>query len=251
MIIGIGAGDPDHVTVQAVRALNRVDVVFALDKGPAKADLARVRTEICERHITDRAYRVVEVDDPPRDRSADDYDASVRAWHDARAALYERLFLEELGEDGCGAFLVWGDPSLYDGTLRILERVLERGAVGFEHEVIPGITSVQALAARHRIPLNGIGETIQITPGRRLTPDPMAEAQNVVVMLDGRCAFEEVADGDLEIYWGAYVGTDDEILISGRLRERAAEIRRVREEARARHGWIMDTYLLRRPPGGG
>jgi len=33
LIIGIGAGDPEQVTVQAIRALNEADVFFMMDKG--------------------------------------------------------------------------------------------------------------------------------------------------------------------------------------------------------------------------
>ena len=68
----------------------------------------------------------------------------------------------------------------------------------------------------------------------------------VVVMLDGECTFKAVKEANVDIYWGAYLGTADEILISGKLADRSAEIERVRSEARTRHGWIMDTYLLRR-----
>ena len=50
----------------------------------------------------------------------------------------------------------------------------------------------------------------------------------------------------IEIFWGAYLGTADEILISGPLGEVADDIARVRAEARERRGWIFDTYLLRR-----
>ncbi|MBO0222908.1 hypothetical protein J0689_26885, partial [Vibrio parahaemolyticus] len=82
-----------------------------------------------------------------RDRRPADYGVAVEDWHAARAALYESLIAEHLDEGERGAFLVWGDPSLYDSTLRILERVLARGRVAFTHDVIPGITSVQALAA--------------------------------------------------------------------------------------------------------
>jgi precorrin-6A synthase len=130
--------------------------------------------------------------------------------------------------------------------LRILERIAARGAVAFDYDVIPGITSIQALAARHRIPLNRIGEPIHITTGRRIGAGLAEDIDNVVVMLDGESAFKNIADDDIDIYWGAYLGTEDEILISGNLQERMAEIERLRSEARARKGWIMDTYLLRR-----
>src|SRR6516165_7554258 len=104
-VIGIGAGNPDYVTVQAINALNEVDVFFIMDKGQEKEDLARIRKEICERYIKDKSYRVVEAPDPPRDRKASAYEAAVGAWHEQRAGLYKRLICEELGENECGAFL--------------------------------------------------------------------------------------------------------------------------------------------------
>jgi precorrin-6A synthase len=128
----------------------------------------------------------------------------------------------------------------------VLEQILARGAVEFEHEVVPGITSVQALTARHRIPLNRVGRAVQITTGRRLAGGFPDGVEEVVVMLDADCSFTRLQDQDMEIHWGAYLGMDDEILVSGPLREVADEIVRRRAEARERKGWIMDAYLLRR-----
>jgi precorrin-6A synthase len=244
-LIGIGAGNPDYITLQAVNALTQVDVVFVTDKGGGTADLVRAREQVCERHMRSKPYRIVEIKDPERDRGNSAYRAAVADWHEKRAALYERVIREELSEDECGAFLVWGDPSLYDSTLRILDQVAARGTVDFDCEIIPGITSIQALAARHKIALNRIGEPVHITTGRRLKDEP-GIGTDVVVMLDGECAFKALADQDIDIYWGAYLGTPDEILLSGKLAELSAQIEQVRAQARQRKGWIMDTYLLRK-----
>ena len=65
-VIGIGAGDPDYVTAQAVGALNSTDVFFAMDKGEHKSDLVALRRTICERFITRPDYRFVELADPKR-----------------------------------------------------------------------------------------------------------------------------------------------------------------------------------------
>ena len=241
-IIGIGAGNPDYITVQAIKALSEVDVIFLIDKG-SKNVLTHLRKEICERYIKTKSYKIIEAEDPERDRNPSCYEATVTVWHTQRASIYERMIRENLSVGQRGAFLVWGDPSLYDSTLRILDQVAAMKTVEFDLDVIPGITSVQALAARHRIALNRIGEPIQITTGRQLAKGMMAD--NVVVMLDSDCAFKNVS-GDVEIYWGAYVGTPDEILVSGTLRECGPKIEKARNEARARHGWIMDTYLLRK-----
>ena len=246
LVIGIGAGNPEFVTIQAVNALNQVDVFFFIDKGQEKEGLVRLRKEICDRYIKDKSYRIVEAPDPPRDRATPSYEPAVRAWHEHRAALYERLIAQELGEDECGAFLVWGDPSLYDSTLRIIDRIVQSGAVAFEYEVIPGISAIQALAAKHKIALNRIGRSVHITTGRKLGEDSPNALDDVVVMLDGDCAFKAIDDSAVDIYWGAYIGTPDEILVAGKLGERKDEIERLRAEAKARKGWVMDTYLLRR-----
>jgi precorrin-6A synthase len=245
-LIGIGAGNPDYITIQAINALNKVDVFFVIDKGEEKEGLVRLRKEICERHIKDKSYRTVDIIDPPRDRRPPSYEQAVRAWHERRAEIYERVIREELGEDDCGAFLVWGDPSLYDSTLRIIDQITARGTTAFEYEIIPGISAPQALAARHRTTLNQIGRSIHITTGRKISEGLPDDIDDVVVMLDADCSFKTIEDSNIDIFWGAYVGTKDEILLAGRLNDVMDEIQKVRADARDRHGWVMDTYLLRR-----
>jgi precorrin-6A synthase len=249
--IGMGTGNPKHLTVEAIEALSRVDAVFLIDKGSDKAELSRIRREICERYIEKKDYRLIELRQGGRDPRAPSYAQGVEQWHEERLLAYEQALAEQLGEDERAAILVWGDPSLYDSTLRLLELISGRARIVFEYDVIPGISSPQVLAARHRIPLNRIAGAVQITTGRRLLQGLPTEADDVVVMLDGDCSFRGLPDGELEIYWGAYLGTEREILIRGPLAQRKAEIERVRSAARAEHGWIMDTYLLRKKPVAG
>lgn len=247
LVIGIGAGNPEYVTIQAVNALNAADVLFLVDKGEAKRYLIEVREEIIDRFVT-RPHRIVELADPPRDRGAAAYEGAVEDWHEKRAELFEQAIAEHVADEQTGAFLVWGDPALYDSTLRVIDRILARGAVDFDYDVIPGITSVQALAAAHRQPLNRIGEAIDVTTGRRLAAAGPAGVDNAVVMLDPELACEQWDDPELVIYWGAYLGTPDEVLRSGRLVDVAGEIARTKQELKAARGWVMDTYLLRREP---
>jgi precorrin-6A synthase len=242
LVIGIGAGDPEHVTVQAIKALNEVDVFFVVEKPGARAELVELRREILDRYVERPSYRTVDVPDPERDRTADAYAEAVEDWRRRRAEVWQRSIVEELSDGETGAFLVWGDPALYDSTLAVLERV----DAYLELEVVPGISSVQALTARHRIPLNRVGRAVQITTGRRLAEGLPEDADDVVVMLDADCTFKQLTEPGVEIYWGAYVGTEDELLVSGELPEVAERIERARADARERKGWIMDTYLLRR-----
>jgi precorrin-6A synthase len=247
LLIGIGAGDPQYVTQQAIAALNEVDVFFVMEKGEEKEDLVALRREVCERYIAEQSYRIVAVRDPQRDRSAQAYAAAVDDWRRARAEIWERLIGEELAEDGVGAILVWGDPSLYDSTLTIMDSIRAAGRVAGGVEVIPGVSAIAALCARHAIALNRVGEAVHVTTGRRLAREGFpANAPDVVVMLDAHCSFEALRGEAIDIYWGAYLGTPDEILIAGDLDAVSDEIVRVRADARERKGWIMDTYLLRR-----
>lgn len=238
-VIGIGAGDPDYVTVQAIAALNDTQVFFAMDKGEAKSDLVALRREICARFIRDPGYRFVELPDPKRSNGSD-YRGAVSDWHAARARVWAAAIAAELGPDGVGAFLAWGDPSLYDSTLRILEAI--EAQLEFTFDVIPGITAVQALTARHRIPLNEVGEPVLITTGRQLRAHGLDGS--AVVMLDAECSFQ-TCPPDTRVWWGAYLGTADELLVAGTVGEVGGRIAELRAQARARHGWIMDTYLLR------
>lgn len=244
-VIGIGAGDPDFVTAQAISALNDTQVFFAMDKGPRRGttdDLVAVRRQICDRFIAEPGYRFVELVDLPRAAAGDvpGYRQVVADWHAERARIWAAAIENELGPDGTGAFLAWGDPSLYDSTLRILDKVSEY--VDFEYDVIPGITAIQVLTARHRIPLNDVGEPVLITTGRQLRQQGLTGS--AVVMLDADCSFQQCPPRT-RIWWGAYLGTPDELLYAGTVGDIGDEIVAARTEARTRHGWIMDTYLLR------
>lgn len=251
LVIGIGAGDPDYITVQGIAALNRVDVFFLLDKGRTKGKLRDVREEICRRHIAPgRVHRFVEAPSPPRDPRPADYRACVDELNTAKQAVFERMIADEMKEGETAGLLVWGDPMLYDSTIRNIEALIATGRHEIDYEVFPGITAVQALAARHRIPLNRIADPVLLTTGRKLAEGFPKGIDSAVVLLDGEDTFARFADsavhGEMEIYWGAYLGTPDEILISGRLKDVAADIHRRRREARQKHGWIMDTYLIRK-----
>jgi precorrin-6A synthase len=246
LIIGIGAGDPDYLTIQAVKALNRTDVFFLMDKGPAKTKLRALREEICRRHIAHgHPHRFVEAPSPPRDTCPADYRACVDDLNAAKQAVFERM-IADMADGETAGILVWGDPMLYDSTIRNIEAIAATGTQAIRYEVIPGITAVQALAARHGIPLNRIADPVMLTTGRRLAEGFPEDADSVVVLLDGEDTYRQFAGQDMEIHWGAYLGTPDEILISGRLADVAEEIHRRRHAARALHGWIMDTYLLRK-----
>ncbi len=248
-LIGIGTGNPDHLTLAAIKALNRADLILLPLKGADKADLADVRRQIIAEVVTNPAVRVAAFDMPRRDTANPDYTAGVEAWHDAIGVVWRETIEAHVGRSGRVALLVWGDPLLYDSTLRIAGRLARELPVTIE--VVPGITSLQVLTAAHAIPLNAIGANVLITTGRQLTDGGWPDAADtLVVMLDGDCAFRHLAPEGVDIWWGAYLGLPEAITIGGRLADVGPRIIATRADARARHGWIMDIYMLRRRPAG-
>lgn len=249
LVVGVGSGDPDHLTLGAARALNEADVLFLLDKAeddPLALHRSRVLDAVLEPGSNRRVVsRRVEPVAGGGSSGQPGYEADRQAWREARIAIYEEL-LAELGPHETGAFLVWGDPSLFDGTLAVLDEVAHRHATPFLVEVLPGVTSVAALAARHRVALHDVGQPVTFTTGRRLRADGWPSgAASVVVMVDAGDTLAGL-DDDLQIWWGAFLGLPGERLVNGRLGDCRDDIERARVEARTDQGWLFDTYLLRR-----
>ena len=239
-LIGIGTGNPDHVTFQGAQAIRTADLILIPRKGENKSDLAGIREEII-RKVTDTPPRIAYFDIPER-RTQDGYLRGVDDWHDAIALRWQKAMAQH-PEARTVALLIWGDPSLYDSSLRIAARLNP----GPKTKVIPGITALQALTAAHAIPINDIGAPYMVTTGRRIRDEGWPQGSDTVaVMLDGECSFQFLETADYDVWWGAYVGMKEQILVHGRLSEVAPDILTRRAAARAQHGWIMDIYFLRK-----
>lgn len=233
-ILGVGMG-PHHVTREVADALRACDYVLATEKS-ADDGLLAARRAVAAAH----GVPVVVVPDPDRDHAPGDYEQAVRDWHRARVAVYEDVLR---ARGGTAALLVWGDPSLYDSTIRVVESLAERLPV--EYDVLPGISAPQLLAARHRIVLHPVGRPVHVTTARRLREDVAAGQRNLCVMLTG--SLDLTGLDDWSIWWGANLGTDSEELAAGRVGDVAGHLEDARLRARQRAGWVMDVYLLRAP----
>jgi precorrin-6A synthase len=252
-VIGVGPGDPDQVTIEAVRALREVAYFVVTDKsgrGGMPDPLVNARERLLDRHLEVEPV-IVRVDDPERERRPDrtatqeEYDAAGARWHEERQTAYEEALLSREGDAG---FLVWGDPAFYDSTIRILQSLQERGRLDLELDVIPGISSIQLLAAEHQIVLHEVGQALHVTSGRRLQ-EAIAQGQdNVVVMLNRVIELEGLGLdlSDWAIWWGANLGTPSEELVAGRVGDVLTENEAARGRARDAAGWVMDIFLLRR-----
>lgn len=237
-LVGIGTGAAHHITLEGQEALRKASAVLLPRKGPGKDDLATLRLDILK--ATGSPAAILPFEMPLRDESLP-YAERVSLWHDQIAERWQQT-CETNPISGPVALLVWGDPGLYDSTLRIAERLNPKPCI----RVIPGITALQALTAAHAIPFNTIDGNVRVTTGRQMRktgwPD---DAQTLCVMLDGECSFLGLKRPDLHIWWGAYLGMANQHLISGPLHEVGDRIQQTRRQLRDAHGWIMDTYLLR------
>lgn len=234
-IVGIGMG-PQHVTPEAAAALSASDYVIAARKSDADGLLA-IRQEIADSF----GLEIVAVTDPPRDRDDPaDYPAAVAAWHQARVAAYADVLR---ARGGRAAFLVWGDPSLYDSSIRIVSALADE--LGVDYEVIVGISAPQLLAARHRIVLHPVGAPVHLTTGRRLGEAVASGQTNIVIMLLSHLPVDGLEDWT--IWWGANLGTPSEALVTGRIADVLPTIEAERVRAKEAAGWVMDLALLRAP----
>lgn len=246
-LVGIGLGHPDHLTLEAVHTLQSASVALVTVKRTGDP-LAALRRELLAVHAPD--LEVVEVVDPERDRSAaststtSGYEGVVGDWHGARAAAWERALLEH--PDGDAVVLVWGDPAFYDSTIRVVERVLARGAVAADWSVLPGISALQLLAARHRVVLHEVGQPVHVTTERRLREAVEQGQRNVAVFLTSGTDLTGL--DDWHVWWGANLGSPSERLVAGRVGDVAEEVASARAAAKAEAGWVMDLFLLRLPP---
>lgn len=244
-LVGIGMGNPSHVTRAAIEALQSADLILIPNKGVTKADLADLRSEICQKLLLP-VPPIGYFDLPSRNPAEPDYLKRVNDWHDAIAGLWQETIQTNCPNGGKIALMIWGDPSLYDSSLRIAERLKAKNAA-VKINLIPGVTAVQLLTAAHGIPLNELGAPVTISTGRQLHNTGWPEGcETLVVMLDGQTAFDTLDPEQFHIWWGAYLGMKEEILISGPLITCCDTIKSQRCKARKNHGWIMDTYLLRK-----
>lgn len=237
-LIGVGTGNLGHVTLEGMQALREAACVLIPRKGPGKEDLAQLRYAILQ--SAGAAARVIGFNMPVRDESKP-YATRVDLWHDEIARRWQ-IALKD-APPGPVALLVWGDPGLYDSMLRIAARLSPVPRL----RVIPGITALQALTSAHTIPFNTVNGAVMVTTGRRLRDHGWPEGtETLVVLLDGHCSFQMLDPKELHIWWGGFLGMPEQVLDHGPLTEAGPRIVATRAEARARHGWIMDTYLLRR-----
>ena len=179
-LIGIGTGNPEHLSLEGVDTLNKVDLVLLPKKNNQKLELFSLRKRICESVIKNKKIIIKEYKVPRRIETLN-YSDSVNSWHQKISNNIFQIIKEIKSKNIKLAFLIWGDSGLYDSTLRIISKL----DVDYRLKIIPGISSIQALTSAHLISLNEIGESVLITTGRKLKDKMFKDNQKVLVLLDG------------------------------------------------------------------
>lgn len=151
--VGVGPGDPELLTLKAVRILREADAVFvpttALDKPSRAEQIVREATGVEVRRL------VFALDDT----------GGLTA---ARTAAWDEAARTVLAEFGAGAwrvaFATLGDPNLYSTFAYLARTVAEHGRPSVTVQTVPGITAMQDLAARLALPLAEGGEPLTLLP---------------------------------------------------------------------------------------
>ncbi|ALP93917.1 MULTISPECIES: precorrin-2 C(20)-methyltransferase [Intestinimonas] len=166
--VGVGPGDPELVTRKAERILRGADVVAVPDKGAGEKTALHIVREFVE------GKELLYCPTPMvRDRSLLD-------------GCYERI-----AEDICAlldqgrsvAFITLGDPTVYSTYIYVHRKVLARG---YEAELIPGVPSFCAVAARLNISLCEGAERLLIVPASHEAADCLDIPANKVFMKAGK-----------------------------------------------------------------
>jgi precorrin-2/cobalt-factor-2 C20-methyltransferase len=152
--VGVGPGDPELMTLKASRILSQVPVIFVPKKAEQGESIAESIVGNLSLRIEPKVVGLVLPMLRDREQLAD-------YWRKAVESMWQYL---KNGED-C-AFVNVGDPLLYGTFVHILE-TLQKSHPEVEVEVIPGISSINAAAARAIVPLASNDERIAIISGNR------------------------------------------------------------------------------------
>ena len=198
--IGVGPGDPELMTLKAVRLLKKADLIAAPGQDVRETAAFRIAVqsvpEIAEKELLPVEMPMV------MDREV------LEEAHRAGAKLLE----DQLAEGKTVAFITLGDPTVYS-TFSYLEKRIQ--ADGFRTEYVSGVTSFCAAAAALRVPLAEWQEPVHIIPAVHKRPGELLYPGNCVLMKSGRRmqeVKEYLREQDRAVWMGVNVGMPGENL---------------------------------------
>lgn len=205
--IGVGPGDPDLLTLKAIKILNKIDIILAPEVQKGKGSIA---LSIAKPHLRED-IEIIERRFPMT------YDMDILN------TSYDEIadYIKELIDKGKSvAFLTLGDPMVYSTYTYLFKRLKKKN---IEIETVPGITSFCSIASKLGIPLGENEETIAIVPsvyyekGDEKLNDILNNMDNIVFMKASGCIDELIdelettghKDGSV---FASRLGLDNEVI---------------------------------------
>ncbi len=169
--VGVGPGDPELMTLKAVRLIEENEVIAV----PGEDVKATVAYQIAVQSVPSLADKQLLPIYMPMTHNRDE----MKHWHEKGAALIESYL-----EKGIHVvFLTLGDPTIYS-TFSYLQRIVE--SHGHKTELVSGITSFCAAAAKVNIPLVEWHEQLHVIPAVHQLEVRLEQPGNYVLMKSGK-----------------------------------------------------------------
>ena len=155
-MVGVGPGDPELLTLKGARVIGSVPCIV-VPRGKEEGE--SLALSIARNAVSLEGKEVMEIHFPMMKTMRGEHDEALDAeWDGAAGRILEKL---KRGSDA--AFLTIGDPTIYSTFFYLYDRLTD-AAPGQEIEIIPGVSSINASAARAHISLGLGDDTIAVIP---------------------------------------------------------------------------------------
>lgn len=169
--VGVGPGDPELMTLKAVRLI-RENMIIAVPGADPKETVAY---KIAVQAVPELAEKELLPIYMPMTHDPEELEKNH-----AKGAQT----LEEVLDKGKNiVFLTLGDPCVYS-TFSYLQKSVEKD--GYHTELVSGITSFCAAAARLNIPLSEWNEQLHVVPAVHRLDSTLNESGNYILMKSGK-----------------------------------------------------------------
>lgn len=187
-VIGVGPGDPELITLKAVRILKDISCIF-VPKG--KEEGSSIALSIVEKVIDLKDKEIIEAYFPMKKTRLQAFDSCEldTKWHETIETIYSKL---NKGIDV--AFITLGDPTIYSTFFYLYDKLLELSPL-LNIEIIPGVSSINAGAARAKLSLSLADEKIAILPATYVDDiEEILQKFDTIILMKVHRVFNKVLD---------------------------------------------------------